>query len=303
MPQKHLLVICGPTASGKTSLSIQLAQHFDTEIVNADSRQVYHEMNIGTARPTPEELAQAKHHLVDFLPVSQEYNAKQFEKDALVEIDKLFEKKNFAILAGGSGLYIRAVCEGFDEIPDIDPNIRAQLNEEIKEFGLAKLLKELETTDPIYYGEVDKSNPQRVLRSLEVKRGTGKPFSSYRNKKKAERPFNIIKIGLDRPREELYERINLRMDLMLEAGLLEEAKSLYPFKELNALQTVGYSEIFDFLDGKHDWEEAVRLLKRNSRRYAKRQMTWFRKEEGIRWFHPEHLPEIISFVENEMKID
>ncbi|WP_299452527.1 tRNA (adenosine(37)-N6)-dimethylallyltransferase MiaA [uncultured Microscilla sp.] len=297
---KYLLVVVGPTAVGKTTLCIRLAQHFDTEIVSADSRQFYREMAIGTAKPTPEELAQAPHHLIDSQSIMDDYNVGDYEKDALVCLEDIFARKQVAILTGGSGLYIQAACDGIDEMPEVAPEIRAQLMERLQQGGLEPLLQQLEQLDPVYYQQVDQANPHRVVRALEVCLSTGQPYSSFRKKNKVQRPFNILKIGLERDREELYERINLRMDLMLEQGLLEEVKALYPYKNHNALQTVGYKEVFDYMDGKHDWEEAVRLLKRNSRRYAKRQMTWFRRDEEIHWFSPQKIDTIIDWVDRRM---
>lgn len=297
---KHLLVIVGPTAVGKTELCIRLAQHFNTEIVSADSRQFYREMAIGTAKPTPEELAQAPHHFIDSHSITDDYNVGDYEKDALACIDEIFTRKDTAILTGGSGLYVQVVCQGMDEMPEVNLAIRTQLTKQAEKNGVETLLPQLEQLDPAYFQQVDKANPHRVIRALEVCLSTGKPYSSFRKQTKANRPFNILKIGLERDRQKLYERINLRMDLMLEQGLLEEVKALYPYKNHNALQTVGYKEIFDFMDNKHDWDEAVRLLKRNSRRYAKRQMTWFRRDEEIRWFSPQNIDEIIEWVEREI---
>ncbi|EAY29145.1 tRNA (adenosine(37)-N6)-dimethylallyltransferase MiaA [Microscilla marina] len=297
---KYLLVVVGPTAVGKTTLCIRLAQHFDTEIVSADSRQFYREMAIGTAKPTSEELAQAPHHLIDSQSIMDDYNVGDYEKDALVCLEDIFARKQVAILTGGSGLYIQAVCDGIDEMPEVAPEIRAQLMGRLQQEGLEPLLQQLEQLDPVYYQQVDQANPHRVVRALEVCLSTGQPYSSFRKKNKVQRPFNILKIGLERDREELYERINLRMDLMLEQGLLEEVKALYPYKNHNALQTVGYKEIFDYMDNKHDWDEAVRLLKRNSRRYAKRQMTWFRRDEEIHWFSPQKVDTIIDWVDRRM---
>lgn len=297
---KYLLVVVGPTAVGKTELCIRLAQHFDTEIVSADSRQFYREMAIGTAKPTPEELAQAPHHLINSHSIMDDYNVGDYEKDALACLDDIFARKEVAILTGGSGLYIQAVCDGIDEMPEVAPETRTQLMERLQSEGLEALLVELEQLDPAYYKEVDRANPHRVVRALEVCLSTDKPYSSFRKKSKAQRPFNILKIGLERDREELYERINLRMDMMLEQGLVDEVKGLYAYKNHNALQTVGYKEIFDYMDEQHDWDEAVRLLKRNSRRYAKRQMTWFRRDEEIHWFSPKNIDPIIDWVDRRM---
>lgn len=297
----------GATAVGKTAMAIRLAQYFDTEIISADSRQFYIEMNIGTAKPSSEELKAVKHHFINSHHIDNEYNAGQFEKDAIAILAEIFQRKKLAILVGGSGLYVKALCEGFDAMPEVAPTIRKSLQEEFATKGLAPLLKELEEKDLIYYQSVDKSNPQRILRALEVIRATHLPYSSFRrqesNENQVYRPFQIIKIGLDRPREELYQRIEERMDMMIADGLLEEVKKLYPYKHLNAMQTVGYQEIIDFLDGKYDWEEAVRLLKRNSRRYAKRQLTWFRKDTQIQWFSPNSFDKIVAYIQKSMHKD
>jgi len=289
---------------GKTALCIALAKKFGSEIVSTDARQFYREMNIGTAKPIAEELAQVPHHLINTLSVEQAYDVKQFETDALAAIDKIFEKTDIAFATGGSGLFVKTLCEGIDEMPSADPNIRQALEARLKSEGLEALTRQLKTLDPEYYQQVDLANPQRVLRALEVCLSTGKSYSSFRknNHNKQQRPFSIIKIGLERERDELYNRINQRVDIMLKQGLFEEAKQLYPYRHLNALQTVGYREIFGYLENQYDWEEAVRLIKRNSRRYAKRQMTWFRKDEEMTWFaltdHAQYdLEQIRSFIE------
>ncbi|MFN6943439.1 MAG: tRNA (adenosine(37)-N6)-dimethylallyltransferase MiaA [Cytophagaceae bacterium] len=300
-PPKLLIVVAGPTAVGKTDLCIELAKRYHTEIISADSRQLFKEMSIGTAKPEKEEMQGVPHHFINSYSVQDEYNAGRFELDTLNLLQTLFKKYDQLILTGGSGLYIKAVCEGFDELPDVDPYIREGLIQSFHEDGLDNLLDELKQKDPVYYDQVDRANHQRVIRALEIIRGTGMPFSFFRKRKVQPRPFTILKIGLERPRAELYQRIDHRMDLMLEKGLLEEAKALYPFKHLNALQTVGYQEIFDFLDGKYDWDEAVRLLKRNSRRYAKRQMTWFNRDLGFKWFSPENPQDIIEYINSQIK--
>ena len=299
--KKTLLVIMGPTAVGKTELCIRLAQHFDTEIVSADSRQFYREMAIGTAKPTPEEQAEAPHHFIDSHSISQSYNVGDYENDALACLEEIFSRKNFAILTGGSGLYLQVVTEGMDDIPEVDLQVRERLMQQVAQDGLESVLPQLEALDPTFYAQVDRANPHRVVRALEVCLSTGKPFSSFRKKTKAERPFDILKIGLNRDREELYERINERVDIMVAEGLLEEVKGLYDYKGHQALQTVGYKEIFDYMDGQHDWEEAIRLLKRNTRRYAKRQMTWFRRDAEIHWFSPKELEEIVMWIEEKVQ--
>ena len=298
MKQKTLIVIVGATAVGKTDISIKLAQYFDTEIISADARQWYKETTIGTAKPTTNEMQGIVHHLVDCFEIEKPYNIGDFEKDALEILEDIFSRKDFAILAGGSGLYVRALCEGIDEMPEILPHLRQELNENFEKNGLSDLLLQLKNLDENYYNQVDKANPQRVIRALEVCLSTGKPFSFFRKNTTAKRPFNIIKIGLSRPRDELYTRIDARMDIMLTQGLLQEATLLYPKKHLNALQTVGYREIFDFLEEKYDWEECIRLLKRNSRHYAKRQLTWFQKDTQIKWFPVEELEEIKTYIQS-----
>ncbi len=283
-PQKTLIVIVGPTAVGKSSLAIQLALKFGTVILSSDSRQFFREMNIGTAKPTTEELALVKHYFINTHSITETYNAAQYGEDALMKIEQLFEQYTHLILCGGSGLYIKAVCEGFDDIPDVPQEIREELNTQYQTNGLNWLQEKMKELDPVYYENIDQQNPQRLMRALEVKIGTGLSISSFQKRKNASRPFNIVKIGLNINREALYERINNRMDKMIEAGLFEEAQQLYPFKNHNALQTVGYQEIFGYFDGKYDREEAIRLLKQNSRRYAKRQLTWFMKDKTIQWF-------------------
>lgn len=297
---RFLIVVVGPTAVGKTDLCVRLAQHFHTEIISADSRQFYKEMSVGTAKPTPEEQQGIPHHFVDSHHIAETYNAGAFEQDTLKLLDQLFEQHQAVILTGGSGLYVRAITNGMDEMPETDPDIREELTARYQHEGLAPLLEQLQQLDPEYAARVDQSNPQRIVRALEVCLSSGQTYSSFRKAGAQERPFHIIKIGLNRDRTELYGRIDQRMDQMLAQGLLEEAKALYPYRAHNALQTVGYKEIFDFLEGKYDWEEAVRLLKRNSRRYAKRQLTWFHKHHDYTWFHPGDWSGILTFIQQEM---
>jgi len=294
---KYLIVVIGPTAVGKTATCIRLAHHFQCEIVSADSRQFYQELEIGTAKPSTDELAMATHHFINSHSIKDDISAGQYEKMALAKIEELFNNQDKVILTGGSGLYINAITDGMADIPAVDPSIRKELNERLEKEGLSVLVAELKALDPDYYNKVDKENPHRIIRALEICMGTGKPFSFYRKPGRKERPFEIVKIGLTRDREELYERINQRMDIMIGQGLFEEAKRMMPYKSHNALQTVGYKEIFDYLEGAYDKEEAIRLLKRNSRRYAKRQMTWFGKDEKIHWFHPKDEDKIIEFIE------
>lgn len=281
----QLISIVGPTAVGKTAVAIELARQLNTEIISADSRQFYREMEIGTAKPTIEELESVVHHFIDSRSIDDFYSAGAFERDALKVLEQQYKTKDQVLMVGGSGLYVKTVWEGLDEMPYVNDTVREELNTQFKEEGLDLLLQELEERDPLYFDQVDCQNPQRVIRALEVIRGTGKTFMAFRQKKpKVERPFRNIKIGLVMDREKLYQRINDRMDRMIEAGLFEEAERLYPKHHLNALQAVGYKEIFDFMDGLYDREETVRLLKRNSRRYAKQQMTWFKADLEIKWF-------------------
>jgi tRNA dimethylallyltransferase len=279
----QLIVIAGPTASGKTAAAIKLAQHYETVILSADSRQFYREMTIGTAKPTPSELAAVKHYFIDSHSVTEPFSVGDFEKQGLTLLDKLFQDHNVVLLVGGSGLYIKALCEGFDNIPQADTVIRKQLNDEFARTGIMALQDELKTADPAYYNEVDLNNPQRIIRALEVYRSTGQPFSSFRKSTVNQRPFNILKIGLDLPREVLYDRINQRVDAMVKDGLIEEVKTLIPYRHLNALNTVGYSEVFDYLDNKIDLNRAIELIKQNTRHFAKRQLTWFRKDPTVNW--------------------
>lgn len=293
-----LIVVCGPTASGKTKLALQLAQHFSAEVISADSRQVYKELKIGSAPPSEAELNEVKHHFIASRNLDEDYNAGAFEKDVLTLLDKLFQVNKYAILVGGSGLYIDAVCNGFDKVPSSFPELRKQLQDLYEAEGIEPLQQKLKELDPAYYAKIDLSNPQRLMRALEVCMGTGKPYSLLREGKKNTRDFRIIKIGLELPRDVLYKRIDARVDEMMKAGLLEEAKNLISKKELNALQTVGYKELFDFFETTTTLEEAIDLIKRNSRRYAKRQMTWFRRDKEIQWFGPDDLISVTQFIES-----
>ena len=268
--QNFLIVIAGPTAVGKTELCVELAKKLDCEIISADSRQFFKELAIGTAKPTQKEMHDVPHHFVDFISVHEEFSAGRFEVEVLNLLKLLFKKSNCAIITGGSGLYIQAVCHGMNEIPEVDPRFREELYDELEHHGLPPLLEELRIKDPGYYEFVDRRNPQRIIRALEVCRGTGRPYSIFRTDSKVSRTFKIIKIGLDRSRNELFERINLRVDRMLEAGLVDEVRQLCDKRHLNALKTVGYKEVLGHLDGAYDLAEATRLLKRNTRRYAKR---------------------------------
>lgn len=302
MNHKYLIIIGGPTASGKTKVAIDMAKHFNTVILSADSRQFYREMNIGTAKPNAEELEVVTHHFINSMSIQDEYSVGDFEKEAIRLLDDIFSEKNVAVMAGGSGLFIKAVCEGLDEFPDVPAAINQQLAAEFAEGGLTFLQNELKEKDPNYYQEVDLSNHHRLLRALSVCRASGQPFSSFRSKNKAQRSFIPIYILLAWERERLYQRINLRVDKMMEMGQLAEARSLIPYKDLNALQTVGYQELFDHFAGKITLEEAVNLIKQNSRRYAKRQMTWFRRDGHWHSFHPSETAAIIELIEKKMGV-
>lgn len=304
MPQapktKTLISVVGPTAIGKTALAIQLAQHFGTEIISADSRQFFREMAIGTAKPSAAELAAAKHHFIDSHSVSQLFSTGDFEVDGLKKLDEIFSKHDVAIMVGGSGLYVNALINGLDDMPDIDLSIREKLNKQFEEEGLSVIQNQLAELDPEYFAKVDQQNPQRMIRGLEVYLSTGQKLSSMLSATKKERPFSIIKIGLNTDRAVLYDRINRRVDQMMADGLVEEVKLLIPFRKYNALNTVGYSELFDYLDGKIALEDAVAAIKQNTRRFAKRQLTWFRRDEEVNWFEPDQSKQIIDFVENKI---
>ncbi|MFW6019069.1 MAG: tRNA (adenosine(37)-N6)-dimethylallyltransferase MiaA [Bacteroidales bacterium] len=287
---KTLVVITGPTASGKTDVSIEVAREIGTEIISADSRQFFKEMQIGTAAPSQKQLNTVPHHFIGHLSIQDNYNVSQFEQDVLKKLDELFENHKFVVMTGGSGLYIDAVCKGIDEMPDIPAHIRKAVDENYREFGIDYLRQYLQNHDPIYYEQVDKNNPNRMKRGVEVFEATGIPFSSFRKKENRERDFNIVKFGLLWERELLNKRINQRTDLMMQKGLLDEVKSLYPYRDCNALNTVGYKELFAFLDNKMSLNEAVEKIKTQTRRYAKRQMTWLRKDPSVRWVDIEDEP-------------
>ncbi len=295
-----LISIVGPTAIGKTNLAIEIAKHYHSEIISCDSRQFFKEMKIGTAVPSNDELDQVKHHFIQNISIHEKYSVGDFERDGLVFLEEYFKKNNICIMVGGSGLYEKAITVGFDEFPDVDSSIREQLNRELEEFGIKKLQEELKNVDPNYYEEVDVHNKQRVIRALEIYRSSGLPFSHFRNQDLNKRPFNIIKIGLELPREEMYYRINRRVDMMMNEGLVEEANSLFHLKELNALQTVGYRELFDYFEGNTPLDLAVEEIKKNTRRFAKRQMTWFKKDEKVNWFSPFEKESIINFIDTAL---
>lgn len=294
---KTLLVVAGPTAVGKTALCVRLAEVLQTDVVSADSRQLYQELTIGTAKPTATEMAGVRHHFIDSHSINQPINAGQYEREALTVLENLFQDRNVVILSGGTGLYINAVCFGLDDIPAVDPAVRDALKARLATDGLAPLVTELRRLDPVYAQTADLQNPVRVTRALEVCLTTGQPFSGFHRQTVAQRPFRPVLVALDRPRETLYARIDARMDGMLTAGLEAEVGSLRPHRHQTALQTVGYQEVFGYFDQLYDYGEMVRLLKRNSRRYAKRQLTWFRNQNNYHWFEPDDMAGILKLLE------
>ena len=300
---KTLIVLTGPTAVGKTAVSLDIAKHFGIPVINADSRQIFKELRIGTARPTEAEMQEVKHYFVGALGIEDYYSASLYEQQVLELLDKEFQSHDYALLSGGSMMYIDAVCDGIDDIPTIDDQTRETMKRRLKEEGLEALVEELRRLDPDYYEIVDRQNPRRVVHALEICVMTGKTYTSFRSKERRSkersrnvRPFRIKKIGLNREREELYNRINARVDKMMSDGLLDEVKALYPKKELNALNTVGYKELFDYLDGRWPLEEAVERIKGNTRRYARKQLTWYKKDEHIRWFHPDDKQSLMNYI-------
>ncbi|MAY83757.1 MAG: tRNA (adenosine(37)-N6)-dimethylallyltransferase MiaA [Flavobacteriales bacterium] len=298
----YLISVVGPTAVGKTSLAIFLANTFDAEIISADSRQFFKELTIGTAKPTEVEQSQAKHHFIDNLSIREEYNASKYENDVLAFLEEYFQNHSIAILCGGSGMYVDALLNGFDEeLPSADERIRAELNQKLEAEGLESLQAELKELDPDFYETVDLQNSKRVMRAIEICRLAGKPYSKLRKGKRKYRAFKIIKIGLELPREELYKRINLRVDQMMEQGLLEEVETVSQYREHNALKTVGYREFFPYLEGEIRLDEAIEKVKVNSRRYAKRQMSWFKRDKDIKWFQPTDKKEIIQYIRNRIE--
>ncbi len=284
MPEKKLICVLGPTAIGKTSLGITLANHFDTEIISADSRQFYKEMKIGTAVPLKEELQQAPHHFIQHISIHDDYNVGQFEEDALNKLEELFQNHDVVIAVGGSGLYVKALVDGLDKFPSVPKGIRMELNKLHEQMGIQALQKELQKVDPEYYAQINTENPHRIIRALEVYRASGQKFSSFLGQAKAMRKFKTVKIGLLAEREIIYQRIEQRVDQMMDDGLLEEAKKLHPYKDLNALNTVGYKELFNYFSGEWSKEFAISEIKKNTRRFAKRQLTWFKNQEQIEWF-------------------
>jgi len=305
----YLITIIGPTAIGKTSLSIALARHFGCDVISCDSRQFFREMCIGTAVPSKEELASVPHHFIQEKSISESYSVGDFEKEAIAKLDELFPKNNIQVMVGGSGLYVDAILKGLDDFPDIDSNIRNGINIDFEEFGIVYLQQQLKKLDPDFYYKIESENPQtlqnpqRMKRFVEVCLGTGKPYSSFLNHKKNERSFTPIIIGLEADREKMYERINLRVDSMIKEGLVEEAEGLFPYKKLNALQTVGYRELFDYLEGETSLEFAIEEIKKNTRRFAKRQLTWFKRTKNVMWFdYLTDRKEIINFIEFQIQL-
>ncbi|MDD4515450.1 tRNA (adenosine(37)-N6)-dimethylallyltransferase MiaA [Massilibacteroides sp.] len=291
-----LIVLLGPTGVGKTELSLRIAEHFSAPIISADSRQLYKDLPIGTAAPTPEQLKHVPHHMVGFLNLTDYYSASNFEQESLSLLEELFKTNNYVVMTGGSMMYIDAVCKGIDDIPTISDEIRDEIYSQFEKEGLAPILEELKEKDPEHYEVVDRMNYKRVIHAVEVCRMTGKTYTSFRTNKEKERPFKIIKIGLTREREELCNRINERVDQMMGDGLLEEATRVFPFRQLNALNTVGYKELFRYIENEWSLEFAIEKIKRNSRVYARKQMTWFKRDPDITWFHPDEIEKVIKHI-------
>jgi len=297
--RNSLVILLGPTGVGKTELSLQIAEYFNSPIISADSRQIYKDLSIGTAAPTSEQLKRVQHYMVGTLDVTDYYSASNFETDVIQLLHELYKTIPVVIMTGGSMMYIDAVSKGIDDIPTVTQEIRDAIYRQFEEEGLAPILEELRELDPVHYGEVDKMNYKRVIHAVEICRMTGKPYSSFRTKSRKKRPFNIIKIGLTRDREELCNRINQRVDQMMNDGMLEEARKVYPFSHLNSLNTVGYKELFQYLAGNWSLDFAVEKIKRNSRVYARKQMTWFKRDNEIKWFHPDQQEDIIRYIESK----
>ncbi len=291
-----LIVITGPTAVGKTQLTLELAKHYGIPVINADSRQIYKELKIGTASPTEEQLKQVRHYFVGSKSINEYYNASMYEQEVMQLLESLFTTSPVQMLSGGSMMYIDAVCNGIDDIPTIREDIRTEMKRRYQEEGLEALCEDLKKLDPEHYETVDRQNYRRVIHALEICYQTGKTYTSFRKQTKKERPFKIVKIGLNRNREELYKRINQRVDNMMAQGLLDEARAMAPYREVNALNTVGYKELFDYMDGRWPLEEAVERIKGNTRRYARKQLTWYKRDENIRWFHPDQQQEILNYI-------
>ncbi len=300
MSQNTLIVLVGPTGVGKTQTSLQIAKKFGCDIISSDSRQVFKQMSIGTAAATAEEQKQVPHHFVQFLNPDETYNASQFESDVLKKLDELFAKNPVQLMVGGSMMYVDAICKGIDIIPDVDPEVRERLKKQHAEEGLEGIRLQLKTLDPLSYEKVDLKNPARLIHAVEVCLTTGKPYSSFLKRSEKKRDFRIVKIGLNMGRDKLYDRINQRVELMIAEGLETEVKALQNYREFQALQTVGYREMFDYLDGNYDLKRAIQLIQRNSRHYAKKQLTWFRKDADIHWFHPDESNKILHFLAEEI---
>ena len=298
---KTLIVILGPTGVGKTDLSINIAKHFNTVISSSDSRQVYREMSIGTAVPEKEQLAAVKHHFIHTHSIHDYFSSWECEKQTIELLSELYQEKNEVLLVGGSMMYIDAVCNGIDEIPTIDPDLRQEVFARYEKDGLESMKMQLKQLDPVFYNQVDLKNAKRVIHAVEICLMTGKPYSELRTNSRKKRDFKIIKIGLNRDRAELYERINTRVDQMIEEGLIDEAKSIFEYRHYNSLNTVGYKELFEHFEGNISLEKAIELIKRNSRRYAKRQLSWFRRDEEIQWFHPDQQKEVLQHIEDKIK--
>lgn len=297
---KTLIVLVGPTGVGKTEISLKLAEMLNCPILSSDSRQLYRELKIGTAAPTEEQLRRAKHYFIGSQSIFDVYNAGQYEQDVLQLLEKLFQERNTVLLVGGSMMYIDAVCRGMDQIPSVDNDTREFWMNQYQHFGIEYLRQELKRMDPVHFDEVDLKNPKRMLHALEICTITGKPYSDLRTGQSKTRPFNIVKIGLNRPRTELYERINKRVDIMIQDGLIDEAKQFYPYRHLNTLNTVGYKELFQFFDGTWTQDFALAMIKQDSRRYAKRQLTWFNRDKDIHWFYADDTQDMIDFVKNKI---
>ena len=295
-----LVILLGPTGVGKTELSLRIAEHFGSPIISSDSRQLYKDLPIGTAAPTPEQMARVKHYMVGTLDLTDYYSASNFEEDVISLLNTLHQTTPTVVMTGGSMMYIDAVCKGIDDIPTVTPEIREAIYAQFEREGLEQILAELKEADPVHYDEVDRMNYKRVIHAVEICRMTGKPYASFRTNIKKERPFKIIKIGLTRDRDELCDRINRRVDQMMADGLLEEARKVYPYRHLNSLNTVGYKELFNYFDGEWSLDFAVEKIRRNSRVYARKQMTWFKRDEEIEWFHPEDETEILNSIEKKL---
>jgi tRNA dimethylallyltransferase len=302
MKNKNLIILLGPTGVGKTELSLELAEYLSSPILSCDSRQLYAQLKIGTAAPTPEQMKRVVHYFAGILNIDEYYSASQFESESLQLLETLFTQTDTVLMTGGSMMYIDAVCKGIDDLPTVDPDLRSELKQRFEQEGLDSLRNQLKILDPEFYKQVDLKNPKRVIHALEICIMTGKPYSSLRTNTVKERPFNIIKIGLTRDREELYQRINKRVDEMISLGLEEEARSFYEYKHFNSLNTVGYKELFRYFDGEYTFEEAVEKIKQNTRIYSRKQMTWFKRDASIQWFQPDEKDAIISYLNEKINL-